>query len=59
MFIDAKQNRTVEPRKARVSMFTSGSENLHHVEKVTAGVRYAMTVAFTCDKKYEVDEIKM
>lgn len=30
-------------------MFTSGSENLHFVEKVTSGERYALTVSFTCD----------
>ena len=42
-------NRTVEPRKGRVSMFTSGGENLHYVEKVTDGIRYALTIAFTCD----------
>ncbi|KAJ6639818.1 Mitochondrial import inner membrane translocase subunit TIM44 [Pseudolycoriella hygida] len=28
---------TVEPRKGRVSIFTSGAENLHYVEKVTDG----------------------
>ena len=43
VFIDAKKeagvestaavNRTVEPRMARVSSFTSGNENLHHVAK--------------------------
>lgn len=41
--------RAVEPRKARVTMFTSGSENVHYVEKVTSGTRYALTVSFTCD----------
>lgn len=30
---------TVEPRKGRVSIFTSGAENLHYVEKVTDGSR--------------------
>ena len=40
----------------RVSMFTSGSENLHHVEKVTSGTRYALTVSFTCDQKYAIDD---
>jgi len=35
--------------KGRVSMFTSGGENLHYVEKVTDGIRYALTIAFTCD----------
>lgn len=58
VFIDDKYNSTVEPRKGRVSMFTSGSENYHYVEKVTDGVRYAMTVAFSCDKKYEINELK-
>jgi len=50
LFIDRDGfNRTVEPRKGRVSMFTSGAENLHAVEKVASGTRYALTVAFTCD----------
>ncbi|XP_031841569.1 2-oxoglutarate and iron-dependent oxygenase domain-containing protein 3 isoform X2 [Nomia melanderi] len=50
IFIDKDNvNTTVEPRKGRVSMFTSGSENLHAVEKVQSGTRYALTVSFTCD----------
>ncbi|KAJ0175059.1 hypothetical protein K1T71_009200 [Dendrolimus kikuchii] len=56
VFIDEKFNRTIEPRKARLSMFTSGKENLHYVEKVTSGVRYAMTISFTCDKQYAVED---
>ncbi|XP_069701340.1 2-oxoglutarate and iron-dependent oxygenase domain-containing protein 3-like [Periplaneta americana] len=57
VFIDGDNtNRTVEPRKGRVSMFTSGSENLHYVERVTAGTRYALTVSFTCDQKYAIDD---
>jgi len=40
----------------RVSMFTSGSENLHCVEKVTSGTRYALTVSFTCDQKHAIDD---
>ncbi|XP_015587769.1 2-oxoglutarate and iron-dependent oxygenase domain-containing protein 3 isoform X2 [Cephus cinctus] len=40
LFVDKNNvNTTVEPRKGRVSMFTSGSENLHAVEKVTTGTR--------------------
>lgn len=51
VFIDKNSvNTTIEPRKGRVSMFTSGSENRHLVEKVTSGTRYALTVAFTCDR---------
>ncbi|KAK2587685.1 hypothetical protein KPH14_003802 [Odynerus spinipes] len=50
VFIDKNNvNSTVEPRKGRVLMFTSGSENLHAVEKVKSGTRYALTVSFTCD----------
>ena len=37
------------PRPGRVSFFTSGSENLHRVEKVRWGTRYAITIAFTCN----------
>lgn len=33
----------------RVSFFTSGSENVHFVEKLETGVRYAITISFTCN----------
>ncbi|CAD6242159.1 GSCOCG00009426001-RA-CDS [Cotesia congregata] len=50
VFIDDNNvNSTVEPRKGRVSMFTSGGENLHAVEPVTSGTRFALTVSFTCN----------
>lgn len=50
IFIDKNNvNTTIEPRKGRVSMFTSGSENLHAVERVKSGTRYALTVSLTCD----------
>ncbi|XP_044010672.1 2-oxoglutarate and iron-dependent oxygenase domain-containing protein 3-like isoform X2 [Aphidius gifuensis] len=50
IFIDKHNvNTTIEPRKGRVSMFTSGSENLHAVERVTSGTRYALTISFTCN----------
>lgn len=42
-------NVTVEPRLGRVAMFSSGAENVHYVERVTSGVRYAITISFTCD----------
>lgn len=49
------------PKKGRLLMFTSGKENVHKVEKVTAGTRYAMTVAFThkpdVDPEKEIDKI--
>lgn len=44
IFVDGvEKNRTIssiEPKKGRVSAFTSGHENRHHVEKVTEGTRY-------------------
>jgi len=49
IFVDKDLNRTVEPKLGRISLFTSGSENLHYVEKVTTGERYAITVSFTCN----------
>ncbi|XP_058059391.1 reticulon-4-interacting protein 1 homolog, mitochondrial [Anopheles bellator] len=64
VFIDneGKHNRThvyIEPRRARVSGFTSGAENMHHVEQVTRGVRYAITISFTCDPEYAMADPKM
>lgn len=56
VFVDEKSNRTIEPRRGRVSMFTSGKENLHYVEKVKSGIRYAMTISFTCDKHYAIED---
>ncbi|XP_041980440.1 2-oxoglutarate and iron-dependent oxygenase domain-containing protein 3-like [Aricia agestis] len=56
VFMDEKQNSTIEPKKARLSVFTSGGENLHYVEKVTSGVRYAVTISFTCDKNFAVED---
>lgn len=54
IFMDQNGNRTVEPRAGRMSFFTSGSENLHRVEKVTWGTRYAITVSFTCDPAHSI-----
>ncbi len=39
----------VAPLAGRLNMFTSGSENVHRVTRVTNGTRFALTVAFTCD----------
>ncbi|XP_072392857.1 2-oxoglutarate and iron-dependent oxygenase domain-containing protein 3-like [Diabrotica undecimpunctata] len=50
------KNVTVEPRKGRVSMFTSGSENPHFVERVQEGMRFAITVSFTCDKTKAISD---
>ncbi|KAJ8688224.1 hypothetical protein QAD02_024019 [Eretmocerus hayati] len=57
IFLDNNSvNSTIEPRKGRVSIFTSGSENLHAVERVTSGERYALTVSFTCDKRFAISD---
>nr|AEE61876.1 unknown [Dendroctonus ponderosae] len=49
-----RANVTVEPRKGRVSMFTSGAENPHFVERVTDGERFAITISFTCDSSKQI-----
>ncbi|XP_014257435.1 2-oxoglutarate and iron-dependent oxygenase domain-containing protein 3-like [Cimex lectularius] len=46
----------VEPKRGRVSAFTSGEENAHRVERVTSGTRYAVTISFTCDKKHAIGD---
>lgn len=43
-------------RLGRVSFFTSGSENLHRVEKVHWGTRYAITIAFTCNPDHGITD---
>lgn len=40
----------------RVSFFTSGSENLHRVEKVHWGTRYAITIAFSCNPDHGISD---
>lgn len=54
VFVEEGANKTVEPRAGRVSFFTSGSENLHRVEKVHWGTRYAVTIAFTCNPDHGI-----
>lgn len=56
VFVEKDANVTVEPKLGRVSAFTSGSENPHYVEKVTGGIRYALTVSFTCDKSKAIKD---
>lgn len=56
VFMEEGANRTVEPRAGRVSFFTSGSENLHRVEKVHWGTRYAITIAFTCNPDHGISD---
>lgn len=54
IFMDSDGNRTVEPRAGRLSFFSSGSENIHRVEKVSWGTRFAITVSFTCDPAHSI-----
>ncbi|XP_003464962.1 2-oxoglutarate and iron-dependent oxygenase domain-containing protein 3 isoform X3 [Cavia porcellus] len=56
VFMEEGANKTVEPRAGRVSFFTSGSENLHRVEKVRWGTRYAITIAFTCNPDHGIED---
>jgi len=56
IFVDEKLNRTVQPRYGRVSFFTSGGGNKHHVEPVTEGTRYALTMGFSCNPKNAIPE---
>ena len=59
VFVDKKANYTVEPKQNRVLVFTSGSENGHFVERVEKGVRYAITISFTCDPQLKIDDPKL
>lgn len=54
VFVDKAANHTVEPKTGRLSFFTSGSENVHFVEKVTKDTRFAITISFTCEKKFAI-----
>lgn len=61
IFIDGSNGNltksAIEPKKSRVSAFTSGAENLHHVEQVTEGERYAITISFTCDPDRAISDL--
>ncbi|XXQ31160.1 Prolyl 4-hydroxylase alpha subunit domain-containing protein [Plasmodiophora brassicae] len=48
----------VEPRRARLLMFSSGSENAHGVEQVVQGSRFALTIAFTRDATKEAPPLR-
>ncbi|XP_074121126.1 2-oxoglutarate and iron-dependent oxygenase domain-containing protein 3 isoform X1 [Sminthopsis crassicaudata] len=56
VFMEEGFNKTVEPKVGRVSFFTSGSENLHQVEKVHWGTRYAITISFTCNPDHGIGD---
>ena len=51
---DSQCNMGMLLLSGRVSFFTSGSENPHFVERLKEGVRYAITVSFTCDPQQAI-----
>uniref|UniRef100_H2Y955 Fe2OG dioxygenase domain-containing protein n=1 Tax=Ciona savignyi TaxID=51511 RepID=H2Y955_CIOSA len=55
-FVFDGRGKVVEPREGRVSFFTSGSENPHHVNRVTSGERFAVTISFTCDPRKAIQD---
>lgn len=46
------------PKRGRINMFSSGHENVHRVDRVTDGVRYALTIAFTCNQARAAKPLK-
>lgn len=42
--------QAVEPKTGRLLIFSSGTENPHHDELITSGIRLTFTLGFTCDK---------
>jgi hypothetical protein len=58
MFVDdaGATNTTVLPMPGRAVLFTAGQENLHRVMPVTAGVRYAISMWFTCDESRHMSQ---
>lgn len=53
----AARKSIVVPRAGLLSAFTSGSENLHHIEQVTSGSRLAVTIAFSCQSGQSIDTL--
>ncbi|CAI5712014.1 unnamed protein product [Peronospora effusa] len=52
-FLDESTETVVEPARGRLVMFTAGAENLHVVNKVETGTRYALSIWFSCDERKE------
>lgn len=55
-FLDPDGNRTVLPKRGRLSLFTSGRENEHMLERVTGGERLTLSFWFTCDPELATDK---
>lgn len=50
---DSEPAASLTPEVGTLSYFSSGHENVHHVARVTGGVRYALTIAFACEGEDE------
>jgi len=53
---DSEDELIIEPAIGRLNVFTSGDENVHHVERITAGQRFALTIAFTCNDQEAIPD---
>lgn len=47
-------HQVIQPRAGRLVTFSSGSENLHRVNKVTRGQRLVLAMWFTCSAEHEL-----
>jgi len=58
IFIDEEDENKiiVEPKIARMAIFTSGNEHPHYVERLESGQRFVLSFWFTCktEKKFEI-----
>ena len=46
---------TVVPTPGKLVIFTGGAENVHWLDRVTAGLREAITLFWTCDTDYQIE----
>lgn len=53
--IEANTELVVEPKRGRVAIFSSGTENTHLVEPVGSGQRFVLSFWFTCDPSREFE----
>lgn len=56
VFVYLKRNVTIEPKFARVAAFTSGTENVHRIERVTKGAQFSLFISFTCDPEHAISD---
>lgn len=51
-FLDVDEDVLVAPRRGRLLAFTAGAENLHQVQRVTAGTRFVLAMWFTLSARH-------